>query len=114
MPLLTPREIEMALRAVRHWNKKSSTIVREFQFHDFPTAIRFVNRVARLAEKAWHHPDIDIRWNKVRLTLTTHDQGGLTEKDFALADRLNQACDAVLSFVQRTKGTARSNKVSNR
>ncbi len=112
MPLLTPRDIEVALRRMRHWTKKSSTIAREFQFPDFPTAIRFVNRVARLAEKAWHHPDIDIRWNKVRLTLTTHDQGGLTERDFVLADRLNQAYDAVLSYVTRKKKESRSKKVS--
>jgi 4a-hydroxytetrahydrobiopterin dehydratase len=49
-----------------------------------------VNAVARLAEKAWHHPDIDIRWNKVTLTLTTHDAGGLTKKDFALAKKFDR------------------------
>ena len=53
--------------------------------------MKFVNQVAKLAEKAWHHPDIDIRWNKVTRTLSTHSEGGLTEKDFDLArcfDRL--------------------------
>jgi len=49
-----------------------------------------VNAVAALAEQAWHHPDIDIRWNKVTLTLTTHDAGGLTQKDFDLARQLDQ------------------------
>jgi len=53
--------------------------------------MRFVNAVAVLAEKAGHHPDIDIRWNKVTLALTTHDQGGLTEKDFALAKKFDTA-----------------------
>jgi len=53
--------------------------------------MRFVNAAARLAEKAWHHPDIDIRWNKVTLTLTTHSGGGLTEKDFALAKKFEAA-----------------------
>ena len=63
---------------------------RTFQFKDFPAAIKFVNAVAELAEKAWHHPDIDIRWNKVTLTLTTHDAGGLTEKDFVLARKFDE------------------------
>ena len=72
------------------WKKKGATIVRTYQFKDFPAAIKFVNAVARLAEKAWHHPDIDIRWNKVTLALTTHDAGGLTQKDFDLARQLDQ------------------------
>ena len=53
-------------------------------------AIEFVTAVAKLAEKAWHHPDIDIRWNKVTLALTTHDAGGLTEKDFKLAKQFDR------------------------
>ena len=52
--------------------------------------MKFVNRVAKLAERAGHHPDIDIRWNKVTLALTTHDAGGLTEKDFKLALRFDR------------------------
>ena len=90
MPKLTAPQIQHALRALPKWQKKGGAIGRTFQFKDFPAAIRFVNRVARLAEKAWHHPDIDIRWNKVTLVLTTHDQGGLTRKDFELAARLDR------------------------
>ena len=63
--------------------KAGKTIARIYQFTDFPAAIKFVNAVARHAEQAGHHPDIDIRWNKVALALTTHDAGGLTDKDFA-------------------------------
>ena len=74
-----------ALATVPKWQRNGDTIARTFQFKDFPTAIKFVEVVAALAEQAWHHPDIDIRWNKVTLTLSTHDAGGLTEKDFALA-----------------------------
>jgi 4a-hydroxytetrahydrobiopterin dehydratase len=66
-------------------------IARTFEFKDFPAAMNFVNAVATLAEQAQHHPDIDVRWNKVTLALTTHDAGGLTEKDFALA----RQCDAL-------------------
>jgi 4a-hydroxytetrahydrobiopterin dehydratase len=75
---------------VPDWKKKGVTITRTYQFKDFPAAIKFVNAAAKLAERAWHHPDIDIRWNRVTLTLTTHDAGGLTEKDFDLARRFDQ------------------------
>lgn len=74
-----------SLALIPQWNLQDGKIVRTFQFKDFPAGIKFVEVVAGLAEQAWHHPDIDIRWNKVTLTLTTHDAGGLTEKDFALA-----------------------------
>jgi 4a-hydroxytetrahydrobiopterin dehydratase len=90
MPKLTAPQIKMALRAVARWRKQGNAIRRTFQFKDFPAAIKFVNAAARVAEKAWHHPDIDIRWNKVLLVLTTHDQGGLTEKDFELAAKFDR------------------------
>ena len=72
------------------WEKRGDVISRTFQFKDFPAAIKFVDTVAALAEQAWHHPDIDIRWNKVTLTLATQDAGGLTEKDFALARQFDR------------------------
>jgi 4a-hydroxytetrahydrobiopterin dehydratase len=70
--------------------KKTAVISHAFEFKDFPAAVKFVDAVAGLAEQAWHHPDIDIRWNKVTLTLTTHDAGGLTQKDFDLARHFDQ------------------------
>ena len=82
---LEASEIEAALPTVPEWEPIPGAIARTFQFEDFPTAIAFVDQIAKLAEAAGHHPDIDIRWHKVTLTLTTHDAGGLTEKDFALA-----------------------------
>jgi 4a-hydroxytetrahydrobiopterin dehydratase len=90
MPKLNAAQIKTALATVPDWRKKGATIARTFELKDFPAALKFVNRVAVLAEQAWHHPDIDIRWNKVTLTLTTHDQGGLTEKDFALARKFDR------------------------
>ena len=74
----------------RHGPEKARTISRTYQFKDFPAAIQFVNIAAEIAERAWHHPDIDIRWNKVTLVLTTHDAGGLTEKDFDLAQKFDR------------------------
>ena len=85
MALLSESEIQVRLSSVPSWRREGKMIVREFEFKDFLGAIGFVNQIAEAAESAWHHPDIDIRWNKVRLSLTTHDQGGLTAKDFDLA-----------------------------
>jgi 4a-hydroxytetrahydrobiopterin dehydratase len=87
---LAEAKITPALASIPNWKLKDAAIVRTFEFKDFPAAIKFVETVAALAEEAWHHPDIDIRWNKVTLTLSTHDAGGLTEKDFALARKFNQ------------------------
>jgi 4a-hydroxytetrahydrobiopterin dehydratase len=80
-------KILLALASVPNWQKNSGMISRTFQFKDFPAAMKFTDAAAQLAEEEWHHPDIDIRWNKVTLALTTHDAGGLTEKDFALAKK---------------------------
>ena len=90
MSKLNLAQIKTALAATPAWKKQGATIIRLYQFKDFPAAIRFVNAVARLAEQAGHHPDIDIRWNQVVLTLTTHDAGGLTKKDFALAEKFDR------------------------
>ena len=90
MPGLSPSQITDRLAAIPAWHQQGATITRIFQFKDFPAAIAFVNRVAPLAEAAGHHPDIDIRWNKVTLVLTTHDAGELTEKDFALAREVDR------------------------
>ena len=89
MKKFTTAQIKSALASVPDWKKKRTVISRTFQFKDFPAAIKFVDAVARIAEQAWHHPDIDIRWNKVTLALTTHDAGGLTKMDFALAKKFD-------------------------
>ena len=86
---LDEAKIIPALALIPNWKLQDATIVRTYEFKDFPAAIKFVEAVAEIAEQAWHHPDIDIRWNKVTLALTTHDAGGLTEKDFALARKFD-------------------------
>ncbi|HEY5043262.1 MAG TPA: 4a-hydroxytetrahydrobiopterin dehydratase [Verrucomicrobiae bacterium] len=88
---LDETKIQTALAAQPNWKRNGEIISRMFVFADFPAAMKFVNAVAEIAELAQHHPDVDIRWNKVTLALTTHDAGGLTEKDFALA----RQCDAL-------------------
>jgi 4a-hydroxytetrahydrobiopterin dehydratase len=73
------------------WRREGSEIVREWRFGDFAEAMAFVNRVAEAAEEANHHPDILVHgWNKVRLSLTNHSAGGLTEADFEMAGRIDQ------------------------
>ena len=89
---LDEAKINSRRAALTDWQRNGEIISRTFEFGDFPAAMKFVNAVAELAEQAQHHPDIDVRWNKVTLALTTHDAGGLTEKDFAMA----QSCDALL------------------
>jgi 4a-hydroxytetrahydrobiopterin dehydratase len=89
MKKFTAAQIKTALAGAPDWKKRGMAIARTFQFKDFPAAIKFVDAVAELAEQAGHHPDIDIRWNKVTLTLTTHDAGGLTKKDFVLARKFD-------------------------
>lgn len=91
MEKLTPTAIKTALADLPEWRKTGAVIRRTYAFADFVTAMKFVNAVARAAERAAHHPDVDIRWNRVTLALTTHDAGGLTSKDFALARK----CDAL-------------------
>jgi 4a-hydroxytetrahydrobiopterin dehydratase len=89
MAELTSEQIKAALPTVKDWKKQSASIVRTYQFKDFGGAMRFVNQLAQAAEEANHHPDIDIRWNKVTLTLATHSEGGLTQKDFDLARKID-------------------------
>lgn len=89
MAKLNSTEITNALAAVPQWQLAGNAITRRFRFKDFVQAMGFVNQVALLAERANHHPDIDIRWNQVTLTLTTHSAGGLTENDFKLAKEID-------------------------
>ena len=85
MTKMTEAEIAAALKQVPEWSELNGAIQRTYQFKDFVEAMKFVNHVADAAEKAQHHPDILVRWNKVTLTLSTHDAGGITQKDFDLA-----------------------------
>ena len=93
MPALTSEQISLHLKTVPDWSKCAKTIGRTFKFEGFMTSVDFVRRIAKQALKINHHPDIDIRYDKVTLTLTTHDEGGITEKDFSLARK----CDEVFA-----------------
>ena len=92
--LFTNKEIKEAIKDLPSWDVEGKTIERIFEFDDFEMAIDFVNGVAELAQDAEHHPDMDIRFNKVRVILSTHSKGGLTENDFDLAERIDTLVDA--------------------
>lgn len=91
MAVLTPSEIDALLKENPEWKLDSGKLVRDWSFEDFVKAMAFVNRVAEIAESAGHHPDIDIRYNRVRLALVSHDAGGITQRDAKMVPRLNQA-----------------------
>jgi 4a-hydroxytetrahydrobiopterin dehydratase len=82
---LTVAESRQRLARIPGWTLRRGSITRVFAFQGFPAAVRFVGHVARIAERRDHHPDIDLRYSRVRLTLSTHSAGGLTGKDFASA-----------------------------
>jgi len=87
--LLTEEEVSARLQN-SEWTREGEEIVREWKFKDFADAMTFVNRIADAAEEANHHPDILVHgWNKVRLSLTNHSAGGLTEPDFEMAKRFD-------------------------
>ena len=89
MALLTPEEITAAVTAAEGWTLEGKAISKQFAFQDFPEAVLFVSALVPGAEDADHHPDIEIHYQRVILSYTTHDEGGLTAKDFdgaAMAD----------------------------
>jgi 4a-hydroxytetrahydrobiopterin dehydratase len=85
MELLSDSAVRNQLLARPAWNIEGDTLIRQFVFPDFVRALEFVNKVGVEAEAMGHHPDIEIKYNKVRLALTSHDAGGLTNLDFELA-----------------------------
>jgi len=90
MPALTTKQASLHLKAIPNWSKRAQIISRTYKLEGFLKAIDFVKRVARKAQKLNHHPDIDIRFDQVTLKLTTHDEGGLTAKDFSLARQCDE------------------------
>ncbi|HLX12171.1 MAG TPA: 4a-hydroxytetrahydrobiopterin dehydratase [Bacteroidota bacterium] len=88
MSILTKDKLAGHLKTLKGWELRKDEIVKTFDCKDFVHSMGFVQSVGLLAEKADHHPDIDIRWNKVTLTLATHSEGGITMKDITLAKEI--------------------------
>ena len=91
---LNDESIDGWLKGRRGWKRSEKALIKSFEFPSFRNAIVFVNRVASLADDSDHHPDIDIRYTTVRLSLTTHSADGLTEKDLRLAESVDFATPA--------------------
>jgi len=87
---LNAAEIDETLKTHPEWHLDGGKLIRKWTFKDFVEAMVFVDRVAALAEAAGHHPDIDIRYNQVTLGLISHDAGGITKRDAAMADRIDK------------------------
>ncbi|MEW6323905.1 MAG: 4a-hydroxytetrahydrobiopterin dehydratase [Nitrospirota bacterium] len=90
MPLLSPDDTAVRLSRLAGWQLVDHAIQKQFMFETFLDGVRFVDRVATLAEAFDHHPDIDIRYKRITMTLSTHSAGGITEKDFALAEQIDK------------------------
>jgi 4a-hydroxytetrahydrobiopterin dehydratase len=92
--VLSTSEIDSALQNLSGWASSGRSIQRVFQFGDFAEAMKFVNTIAGAAEAANHHPDILINYNKVTLTLESHDSGGVTQRDIRMAGKINELVGA--------------------
>ena len=88
--VLSAAEIDQALHSLPGWKRQGDSIARVFQFGNFLEAMEFVNRIAVVAEAANHHPDIVINYNKVTLSLVSHDSGGITQRDIRMAGKINE------------------------
>ena len=90
MAALSRDEIHEKLKGAPHWSLAGKSIQRKFTFQSFIPAMEFVNRVASAAEKVGHHPDMTINYNQVTMALSTHSEGGVTQKDFDLAEEIDR------------------------
>ncbi len=91
--LLEENELESALKKCPEWEIEGKSITRTIEFEEFMEGIDFVNDLAEIADEAQHHPDINIRYTRITLKLTTHDSGGVTEADIELAQRIDNLVD---------------------
>jgi 4a-hydroxytetrahydrobiopterin dehydratase len=104
-PVLTETDVDTAIDEQHlNWTREGDVLTTTVKLHDFVAALDFVNAVGAAAEAANHHPDIDIRWNKVRLVLTTHDSGGITLLDLALAGAIDRMRPDLRSDDSATEG----------
>jgi 4a-hydroxytetrahydrobiopterin dehydratase len=87
---LTPEEIERKLTELKDWQTENDILKKRFEFKNFAEALRFVNRAGEIAERLDHHPDIFFGWGYAEINLTTHDRGGITDFDFAVAQEIER------------------------
>jgi len=90
MAKLSPEQITEKLKALPGWERRGEAIAKLYTFKEFMEGIRFINQIAEIAEKMDHHPDFTVNFRRITFALSTHDQGGITEKDFKLADAIER------------------------
>lgn len=110
MEKMTEAQVSASMTGVPDWAETGGQIHRTFQFKDFVESMKFVTAVAAEAEAAQHHPDILIRWDKVTLTLSTHDAGGITQKDFDLAAKADTLAKGFAPGAPKAPATSRKKK----
>lgn len=88
--VLSLGEVQLKMREINNWDIEGTNIIKEFEFRDFKSALEFVNKIAEIAERHNHHPTILFDYRLVRITLTTHSEKGLTEKDFEFAKEVDK------------------------
>ena len=86
---MSEEEVTKQLSNLGGWERDGGALVREFEFANFVGSVDFVNRITPVAEELNHHPDLAISWNKVKVSLSTHSEGGITENDFELATKID-------------------------
>jgi 4a-hydroxytetrahydrobiopterin dehydratase len=94
MAKLDPQEIEQRLKPLSGWSYQANAISKMFRFKEFMEGIQFINTVAGAAEAMDHHPDINVNYTRITFTCTSHDSGGVTERDFKLANAIEEAYTA--------------------
>ncbi len=87
---LIPAQIERKLSVIKDWQTENDVLKKRFEFENFAEALNFVNRVGEIAERHDHHPDISFGWGYAEINLTTHDRGGITDFDFAVAGEIEE------------------------
>ncbi|MEM0117769.1 MAG: 4a-hydroxytetrahydrobiopterin dehydratase [Conexivisphaerales archaeon] len=105
---MSETEIESRLKKLKGWSYRDGFLVKNFRFKTFMQGIRFVNSVAQLAEEIQHHPDIHVRWTNVRLEIQSHDEGGVTSRDFNLAGKIEKMIG------EKEKGKSSKTKIEKR
>ena len=90
MAKLSPDQITTQLKSLPGWERKGEAIAKQYTFKEFMDGIRFLNRIAEIAEQMDHHPDVTINYRRITFALSTHDQGGITGKDFKLAEAIER------------------------
>jgi 4a-hydroxytetrahydrobiopterin dehydratase len=90
MAKLSPEQVIEKLKTLPGWERKGEAIAKQYMFKEFMDGIRFLNRIAEIAEQMDHHPDVSINYRRITFSLSTHDQGGVTEKDIKLAEAIER------------------------